>query len=582
MSDANRRPKILIADSIADAGIEILERHFDVDVRTGLDAETLRSVISEYEGIVVRSATELPAETLAKATNLEVIARAGAGLDTIDVAAALDAGIQVVNSPDANTIAVAELTLGLMLALARNLPQADASLKEGRWEKSALMGTGLAEKTLGIVGFGRIGRAVAERAQAFGMRVVTNQRRPTPELYLEEGVEPLDLEELLAQSDFVSMHIPATEGTRGLVGREFLAAMKPTAWLVNTSRGSIVDESALLEALDSSTIRGAALDVFSEEPAVDSRLAQHPKVVATPHIGASTKDAQTKAAVDVAEQLVAILSDAQPRTVLPVRVIRTDDLVPHEAHDEKRVSALVARLEDEDVLRNPPIVTAVDDRFVLLDGATRSEALRRIGFEHMVVQVVETDESLQLDTWSHALRDSTFEQIVAAVDAAEGLSTEPTTSSSALDVLLEQGGVCAIIAPEGDAVVVHSEQGLNRFIAAERATQAYNGVSDVARTLERDLATVYAEYPDMAAMAVYPQFTVEQVLLAARSGHLLPAGVTRFIVPGRVLHLDVELDWLASDRPVEEKNREMHEQLQARHLRGEIRFYREPVYLLDE
>lgn len=582
MSDANRRPKILIADSIADTGVEILEQHFDVDVRTGLDPETLRSVISEYEGIVVRSATKLPAETIAKATNLEVIARAGAGLDTIDVAAALDAGIQVVNSPDANTIAVAELALGLMLALARNLPQADASLKEGRWEKSALMGTGLAEKTLGIVGFGRIGRAVAERAQAFGMRVVTNQRRPTPELYLEEGVEPLDLEELLAQSDFVSIHIPATEDTRGLVGREFLAAMKPTAWLVNTSRGSVVDEPALLEALDSGTIRGAALDVFSEEPAVDSRLAQHPKVVATPHIGASTKDAQTKAAVDVAEQLVAILSDAQPRTVLPVRVIRTADLVPHEAHDEKRVSALVDRLEDEDVLRNPPIVTAVGDRFVLLDGATRSEALRRIGFEHMVVQVVETDESLQLDTWSHALRNSDFEQIVAAVDAAEGLSTEPTTASSALDVLLEQGGVCAIIAPEGDAVVVHSEQGLNRFIAAERATEAYNGVSDVARTLERDLATVYAEYPDMAAMAVYPQFTVEQVLLAARSGHLLPAGVTRFIVPGRVLHLDVELDWLASDRPIEEKNREMHEQLQARHLRGEIRFYREPVYLLDE
>lgn len=582
MNEANRRPKILIADAISEAGIDILREHFDVDVRTGLDQGALRATISDYEGIVVRSATELPAEAIARATNLKVIARAGAGLDTIDVPAALDAGIQVVNSPDANTVAVAELTLGLMLALARNLPKADASLKEGRWEKSELMGTGLAGKTLGIVGFGRIGRAVAERASAFGMRVITNQRRPTPELYLEGGVEPMELPDLLAQSDFVSMHLPATDETRGLVGSEFLDSMQDSAWLINTSRGSIVDESALLEALDSGAIRGAALDVFAEEPAVDSRLARHPKVVATPHIGASTKDAQTTAAVDIAEQLVAILSDVQPRTVLPVRVIRTADLVPHEAHDEKRVRSLMGRLENEDILRNPPIVTPVGDRFVLLDGATRSEALRRIGFEHMVVQVVETDDALQLDTWSHALRNSAFEDIVAAIEAAEGLSTEPTTASAAIDVLLEQGGVCAIIDPEGEAVVVHSERGMNRFVAAETATNAYNAVADIARTLERDLTTTYAEFPDMAAMVIYPHFSVEQVLLAARSGHLLPAGVTRFIVPGRVLHLDVDLEWLAADRPIEEKNREMHEQLQERHLKGEIRFYREPVYLLDE
>lgn len=582
MTEANRRPKILIADAIADAGVELLRSHFDVDLSTGLTPDELASIIGGYEGIVVRSATKLPAEVLAKATNLQVIARAGAGLDTIDVAAAIDAGIQVVNSPDANTLAVAELTLGLMLALARNLPKADASLKAGRWEKSDLMGTGLSGKTLGIVGFGRIGRAVAERASAFGMRVVTNQRRPTPELYLEEGVEPLDLHDLLAQADFVSMHLPANDETRGLVDAEFLSLMPDSAWLINTSRGSIVDEEALVAALDSGSIRGAALDVFAEEPAVDSRLAQHPRVVATPHIGASTRDAQDSAAIDVAQQIVSILANSQPRTVLPVRVIATADLVPHEAHDEKRVAALVSRLEHEDILRNPPIVTPVDDRFVLLDGATRSEALRRIGFEHMVVQVIETDEVLELDTWSHVLRNSSFDRIVDAVGRAEGLSTEPTSSSSALDLMLEQGGVCAVIDPDGRAVVVHSEPGMNRFVAADTATNAYNTVADIARTLQRDPGAALAEFPDMAAIAVYPHFSVEQVLLAARSGHLLPAGVTRFIVPGRVLHLDVDLEWLAEDRPIEEKNREMHEKLQTRHMNGEIRYYREPVYLLDE
>ncbi len=582
MTEANRRPKVLVADAIADAGIELLREHLDVDIETGLGADELGSIISGYEGIVVRSATKLPAETIAKATNLQVIARAGAGLDTIDVAAAIDAGIQVVNSPDANTLAVAELTLGLMLALARNLAKADAGLKEGRWEKSDLMGTGLSGKTLGIVGFGRIGRAVAERASAFGMRVVTNQRRPTPELYLEEGVEPIDLPDMLAQADFVSLHLPANDETRGLVDAEFLSLMRDSAWLINTSRGSIVDEHALLEALDSGSIRGAALDVFAEEPVVDSRLARHPKVVATPHIGASTRDAQDTAAVDVARQLVSILANTQPRTVLPVRVIATADLVPHEAYDDKRVSALMARLQDEDILRNPPIVTPVDDRFVLLDGATRSEALRRIGFEHMVVQVIETDEVLELDTWSHVLRNSSFDRIVASIDNTAGLTSQPTSASMAMDVLLEQGGVCAIIDPAGEAVVVHSEPGLNRFVAADTATNAYNTVSDIARTLQREPGAAHAEFPDMAAIAVYPHFSVEQVLLAARSGHLLPAGITRFIVPGRVLHLDVDLEWLATDRPIEEKNREMHERLQTRHLNGEIRYYREPVYLLDE
>ena len=582
MTEPNRRPKVLIADKIADQGIELLRQHFDVDVDLGPTPEHLLSIISGYEGLVVRSATRVTADVIDRAANLKVIARAGAGLDTIDVPAALRAGIRVINSPDANTIAVAELTLALILALARSLPQADASLKEGRWEKAALMGTGLAGKTLGIIGFGRIGRSVAERARSFGMEILTNQRRPTPELYLEAGVSPVDLEELLAGSDFVTIHVPATEETEGLVDAAFLEKMQQSAWLVNTSRGSVVDEPALLAALDEDRIRGAALDVFATEPAVDSRLARHPKVIATPHIGASTKDAQTTAAIDVAEQLIELLTEIEPRTVLPVRIIESAKLVPHEAHDDKRVEALAVRLRTEDTLRNPPIVTPVEDHFVLLDGATRSEALKRAGYEHLVVQVVPADESLGLETWSHGLLETSYADVVAAVEATDGLFTQPSRAENAIDALLEQGGVCALLDRSGDAAIVLAEHGMNRFRAAERATRAYTDISLVARTLERDLAKVVAEFPELAAMVVFPHYSVEQVLLAARSNQRLPAGVTRFIVPGRVLHLDVDLEWLGSDLSLAEKNRELHEQLQARHHRGEIRYYREPVYLLDE
>lgn len=192
------RPRILVCDPIAQAGLDLLAPHCDVDVRPGLDEDRLVAIIDGYEAVIVRSSTRITDRVIAHGGRLKVIARAGAGLDAIDVSAAVDAGIEVVNSPDANSVAVAELTLGLMLALARNLSRADAAMKEGRWEKSKLMGTGLAGKTLGIIGFGRIGQEVAARAKAFGMTVITNQHRPTPELYMEHDVEPVDLYELLA------------------------------------------------------------------------------------------------------------------------------------------------------------------------------------------------------------------------------------------------------------------------------------------------------------------------------------------------------------------------------------------------
>lgn len=578
----HRRSRVLICDPIADEGVDLLAEHFDVDVRPGLAPAELEAIIADYEAIVVRSATQVTRRLLERAERLQVIARAGAGLDTIDVEAAVERGVDVINAPAANTLAVAELTIGFLVSLARNVPRGDAALKEGRWIKKELMGSGLHGKTLGIIGFGHIGQAVAVRAKAFGMRIITNQYRPTPELYLEAGVEPVDLYDLLAQSDFVTLHIPARPDTEHLIGTEELEAMRSTAYLINTSRGSVVDERALLEALDEGRIAGAALDVFMEEPAPDNPLARHPRVIATPHIGASTEDAQTTAAVEVARQLVERLGPTASRSILPLRFVSLDRVVPHEATDPRRSERLAARLADDAVIRNPTIVAPIDDRYVVLDGATRTDALRRLKAPHAVVQDITVEDGLSLETWHHVVRRLEVDTLLGIVSGLENVRVEEVAAGSAQQRMIEYGGICSMIAVDGREFTLHAAEGQNRFTALARVAEAYIAATVVSRTLEKDMSRLATWYPDMTALVEYPEFTVEQVLLAARAGTLLPAGVTRFIVPGRVLHLDVPLELLLSERNLEEKNRWLHDHLTEKERQGQIRYYREPVYILDE
>ncbi|HVR31249.1 MAG TPA: NAD(P)-dependent oxidoreductase [Acidimicrobiia bacterium] len=578
----HRRSRILIADSIADAGLDILAEHFDVDVRTDLDEASLVEIVGDYEAMVVRSATKVTGDVVAAAHRMKVIARAGAGLDTIDVKAALDRGIEVINSPDANTLAVAELTMGLVVALARNIAAADATMKAGKWEKSAMAGIGLAGKTLGIIGFGRIGQAVADRAAAFGMRVVANQRRPTPELYLGAGVQPLDLFDLLAQSDFVTVHVPGRLETEGLVDAEVLAAMKPTAYLINTARGSVVDETALAAALDAGQLAGAALDVWSTEPAIDHPLAKRSDVLATPHLGASTRDAQTSAAEDVARQLVNLLSSRPAESVLPLRFVSLDQVVPHEATDARRSARLAELIEEEQILRNPPIVAAFGDRYVVLDGATRTDALRTMGIPHVVVQDVGVDDGLGLETWHHVIRSIDANALRTVLSGVEGVTITECEPSEAADRVIESGALCSVQFFGGPALILSSTGGANRFDALASISDTYTANAVVSRTLERDVRKVAAWYPDGVALVEYPEFTVEQVLLAARSGRLLPAGVTRFLIPGRVLRLELPLAMLSEPRDLDSKNRWLHDHLAEKQRHGKIRYYREPVYLLDE
>jgi D-3-phosphoglycerate dehydrogenase len=297
-----------VTDAIAPDGVAYLRQHTAVEVRTGMSADDLLATIGDYEGLVVRSETKVTRQVVEAGRNLRVIGRAGVGVDNIDLDAATGRGILVVNTPAGNTIAVAEHTIGLLLAAARFIPQSDASLRRGEWQRARFMGAEVRNKTLGIIGLGRIGREVAKRAQAFEMRVAGFDPYVGAEHARRIGVELLDLPTLLRTADFVSIHTPATAQTQGLLSAAELALLKRSAVIINCARGGIIDEAALIDALKSERIAGAALDVFASEPPGDHPLCQLPNVVLTPHLGASTREAQVNVALEVAEQVVAALN----------------------------------------------------------------------------------------------------------------------------------------------------------------------------------------------------------------------------------------------------------------------------------
>src|SRR6266516_1135631 len=299
--------RILIAEPLADAGVELLRARHQVDARQTMTREQLLAAFAEVDALVGRSATTVDAEVLEAGRNLKVVGRAGIGLDNVDVETATRLGIVVVNAPQSNVISAAEHTIALILAQARNIPQADQALREGRWERSRFQGTELHGKTLGIVGLGRVGTLVAQRLLAFGMRLLAYDPFVSRDRAAQLGVELGSLSQVLTQADIVTVHLPKTPETVGLIGEAQLSAMKPGARLVNTARGGIVDEAALAKAVESGHLGGAALDVFAEEPTTESPLFHLGSAVVTPHLGASTAEAQDKAGVTIAEQLLLAL-----------------------------------------------------------------------------------------------------------------------------------------------------------------------------------------------------------------------------------------------------------------------------------
>lgn len=296
--------KILVSDQLEQSCIDILANEgFEVDNKLGISADDLKATIGNYEGLVVRSATKVNADVIARAAKMKIIGRAGTGVDNIDVPAATRKGILVMNTPGGNTISAAEHTVSMLLSLARNIPQAHVSLVQGRWDRKKYTGVEVFEKTLGVVGLGKIGREVASRCHAFGMKVIGYDPILASEVAVKASIELVSLDELYRRSDFITVHTPLTKETKGLLNDETIAKCKRGVRVVNCARGGIIEEAALLRALQSGQIGGAALDVFEEEPPKDNPLFRHDRVVVTPHLGASTEEAQEKVAIQIAHQM---------------------------------------------------------------------------------------------------------------------------------------------------------------------------------------------------------------------------------------------------------------------------------------
>jgi D-3-phosphoglycerate dehydrogenase len=302
--------KILVSDPLAPQGLEVLQRAgFEVDVRTGLKPSELNQILGDYHGLVIRSGTRVTADAIESARNLKVIGRAGVGIENVDVEAASRKGIVVMNTPGGNNVTTAEHTISLMLSLARHIPQAVASLKSGQWKREKFIGVELCNKTLGIIGLGNVGSIVAERAVGLRMKIIGHDPFLQPESAARLGVEFVSLDEIFTRSDFITVHVPLTEDTRGIINREAFAKMKKGVRIINCARGGIVDEQDLVDALRSEKVAGAALDVFVEEPPPpDHPLLKLDQVIATPHLGASTDEAQLNVAIAVAEQVVDFLT----------------------------------------------------------------------------------------------------------------------------------------------------------------------------------------------------------------------------------------------------------------------------------
>ncbi|MCL2140470.1 MAG: phosphoglycerate dehydrogenase [Dehalococcoidia bacterium] len=317
---------VLVADPLAQEGVDILKQYAEVDVQTKLQPEELKAVIGNYEALIVRSQTRVSADIIEAGTKLIVIGRAGVGVDNIDTVAATDRGIIVVNAPTGNTISAAEHSIALMMALARNIPQANSSLKNREWKRSSFMGIEVRGKTLGVVGLGNVGSEVARRAQGMEMKIIGYDPFVTAERAHKMNIELKTLDEIWQEADFITLHVPLIETTKNMIGAKQLAMMKPTTRIINAARGGLIDEEALVSAIEAGQLGGAAIDVFVEEPCTQSILFNSNKIIVTPHLGASTNEAQTLAATEVVYQIIDVFNGKPARYAVNAPLVSAETL----------------------------------------------------------------------------------------------------------------------------------------------------------------------------------------------------------------------------------------------------------------
>lgn len=551
---------MLIVDSFDSAGISLLRQVAKVDIHPHLNSGDLAQQIGPYHALIVGSDTHVDERLIEAAYNLRVIACTGSRLDQIDVSAARLMGIEVRSGDVGNSVALAEQTISLLLRL--------TSLGH-RFS--------LADRRIGLVGFGRVGRQVAKRAHAFDMHILVNQPRLTPELALAAGVEVADLPDLLRQADFVSLHVPFNEETRHLIGADELALMPSGAFLVNTAHAGIVDLHAVAQALSSGHLTGAALTL---PPDYDFT---HPRLIPVPPLNWEEHDSQARDR-DLARQVIDVLRVQPPSDSLSLKIVPSERVIPHEYTDDKRVARLMEGLEAEGRLVNPPIVAEWGEQYIVLDGATRSTALKRLGFPYTVVQVVPTDrEGFGLHTWYHAVSsEAPFAELVARLRDLAGLRLTSISADQAHLALQERNALCYFLNQDGSALLAEIVSEGSRLGMLNQIVHAYTVWGSVERTLTTDLGRLLGQYPQMQTLVVFPQFSPETVFEVASRGDLMPAGLTRFIIPGRILRLNLDLAHLKQDEPLAAKRSWFNQFLAEKLARSRLRYYQEPVILLDE
>jgi threonine dehydratase len=569
--------RILNCASLAPEAMVVLQAVGQIDTVLDVDEESLLSRIGDYHALIARPNQRIDSHLLKYGYNLKVIGSLDGRLDNIDVSTARAMGIEIRYAPDSRAVAIAEHTMGRLLALADRFT-------DGR----------LAGKTLGIIGFGLIGRLVAQRAAAFDMRILVNQPRLTPELALDPGIADTDLIDLLRRSDFVSLHVPFSEETEAIIGEDELRFMRPRAMLVNMGHTDLVDEAALLRALETNRLGGAALSaippIVAEPSSVAAELRAHARVIVAPHVSAVIHDQQRDASLQVAQGVVSVLTARRTNETLDLEIVPIEQVVPHEHIDHKRVSRLMERLEDDGRLVNPPITTYWRGRYVILDGATRYSSLERLGYPYIIVQVVDKDQAgFELHTWYHAISheegnavETRFDQLAERLRAIPGLALRPLNPDEIQGVLQRPQSLGYFLDPRGGLTLAEAAAGAPKLAVMNAPVDAYNAWGVVERTLLTDIERLSAQFPRLVAVAIFPQFAPEDVFDAAADGDLLPAGLTRFVIPGRILRLNAELGRLKSDEPLAAKRAWFNEFLAGKLSRSRLRVYQEPVVLLDE
>ncbi len=565
------RPRILICQEMDEAALEILRLVADITVTLHLNQEQFFQEIGEYQALIVGPQQQINDQMIEYGFNLRAIGNLSARLDNIDVSTARDVGITVCNAPGSSAVAIAEHTLARLLGLANKFG-------DGR----------LAGKTFGLIGFGQTGQQVARRARAFDMHIVVNQPRLTPELALSAGVEAVELPYLLAQADFVSLHVSYNAETDAFIGTEELAMMKPSACLINTGHTDLVDEAALLQALENGRLAGAALSSLppdmEPETAVAAALRTHPNVTVAPHMTAILGARQRDIAITVAQQIAAILQRKAANETLALELVPTEQVLPHEQIDDKRVARLMSRLEEDGRLVNPPVTTYWNGRYIVLDGATRSTAFKRLGYKYLIVQVAHPDrEGFELHTWYHAISSKRpFADLKTHLRSIDGLILNPLPSDEIQTAFRERNALCYFLDRDGQATLAQATDGADRLTVMNALVSNYTAWGNVERTLLTDLPRLLGQFPEMTAVTIFPQFKPETIFNVARRGDLLPAGLTRFLIPGRILRLNANLARLKKQEPLSAKRAWFNRFLEEKLARSRMRYYQEPVILLDE